>query len=63
MVFSRAVFKNIDNPEKALCDIKRIHKPGGIICISLLTWTSFSGCHDPSIFSGHDKSIPLWAHL
>lgn len=65
-VFSNAVFEHIDDPEKAVKEIHRVLKPGGIANIDIHLYPSISGGHN---LDWHDpdhepsKTVPPWDHL
>jgi SAM-dependent methyltransferase len=62
-VVSFSVFEHLAEPEKALTEITRLIKPGGVAYICVNLYTSDSGCHDPRIFSGNRGDLPYRAHL
>lgn len=63
VVFSRAVFEHLADPESVISEIRRVLKPGGVMFIALHLFTSDTGCHDARIFSGKRAALPYWAHL
>lgn len=63
IIYSYSVFEHIQNPEKAIEEIKTLLKPGGVVYISLHLYTSHSGIHDAKIFSSWEPKPPYWAHL
>jgi len=63
VVFSRAVFEHIPNPEAVISEMRRVLKPNGVMFIALHLYSSDSGCHDTRIFVGNRETLPFWAHL
>ncbi len=63
LVFSRAVFEHISEPARALAEIRRVLKVGGVAIINLHLYTHDTGCHDARILCGNRGRIPFWAHL
>lgn len=63
LVFSRAVFEHISEPARALAEIRRVLKPGGVAIINLHLYTHDTGCHDARILYGNRTAVPFWAHL
>jgi len=63
-VYSRAVFQCIPEPVRAIRQIKRVLKPGGISYISLQPYTCPTGCLDPRVlYGGIENELGLWPHL
>jgi SAM-dependent methyltransferase len=56
-VFSFSVFEHIDNPFKALCEVRRVLKPGGVLYLDLHLFTAVHGDHD------FRPGVPPWNHL
>jgi SAM-dependent methyltransferase len=63
IVYSRAVFEHLANPEKVLLEVDRVLRPGGVFYCLLHLYTSDSGCHDMRIFLEKRGDLPYWAHL
>jgi SAM-dependent methyltransferase len=62
-MFSNSVFEHLEHPEMVMRDTARVLRPGGVAYVSVYTWTSEAGCHDPRIFAGRREGLPLWSHL
>lgn len=62
-VYSHSVFEHIDDPEAAMREVVRVLKPGGVAYISVHSYTSHAGQHDPKILSGPGPLPPYWPHL
>lgn len=65
-VCSNAVFEHIDDPEKAVKELHRVLKPGGIANIEIHLYPSISGGHnlewcDPD--HNPSKTVSPWDHL
>jgi SAM-dependent methyltransferase len=63
VMFSNSVFEHLEHPEMVMRDTARVLRPGGVAYVSVYTWTSEAGCHDPRIFAGRREGLPLWSHL
>lgn len=63
VVFSRAVFEHVENPEAVLKEVARVLRPKGVLYCLLHLYTSDSGCHDIRILLNRRGELPLWAHL
>lgn len=63
VVFSRAVFEHIANPEGVLRQVARVLRPGGVFYCIFHLYTSDSGCHDVRILLNRRGDLPLWPHL
>lgn len=62
-VFSFSVFEHLPDPAKALNEIRRVLRPGGVAYISIHLYTSDNGCHDPRLYTPGRGGLPLWPHL
>jgi SAM-dependent methyltransferase len=63
LVYSRSVFEHLREPGRALGEIARVLKPGGVAHIALHLYTADSGAHDARILGGNRNGLPYWAHL
>jgi SAM-dependent methyltransferase len=63
LVHSQSVFSHLERPERALAEIARVLRPGGVAYIDFLLYTSRTGCMDVRVLGGRDADVPLWAHL
>ena len=63
LVFSRAVFEHIAEPELAFREVVRVLRPGGVAHLNIHLYTSDSGCHDVRILGGNRGELPYWPHL
>jgi SAM-dependent methyltransferase len=61
-VFSFSVFEHISDPDKALHEVKRVLKPGGVLYLDLHLFTAIYGDHDPRANS-ETNIVPPWKHL
>jgi SAM-dependent methyltransferase len=62
-VYTRAVLHHLPNPEKAVDEIVRVLRPGGVAYISLHPYTSQTGCLDPRIYTPQRDVVLGWPHL
>jgi SAM-dependent methyltransferase len=61
-VFSFSVFEHISDPKRALEEVKRVLKPGGVFYLDLHLYTAIHGDHDPRSF-GSGTAVQPWNHL
>ncbi len=62
-IYSRSVMEHLERPGRALKEINRVLKPGGVAHLGAHLYTCDSGAHDPRVLSGKRDGVPLWAHL
>ena len=62
-VYSRSVLHHVETPAAAISELGRVTKPGGIIYVSLHSYTSYNGSLDPRVISGDADDKWHWAHL
>lgn len=62
-VYALAVFQHLPDPARVLDEMIRVTRPGGVLYLDLILYTSRTGSHDVRTLSGRDAELPLWAHL
>jgi SAM-dependent methyltransferase len=62
MIQSRSVIHQLPHPEKALAEVARVLRPGGVAHLDLHLYTSYNGALDPRTMSGTDNTF-YWHHL
>jgi SAM-dependent methyltransferase len=62
MIQSRSVIHQLPHPEKALAEVARVLRPGGVAHLDLHLYTSYNGALDPRTMSGKDTTY-YWHHL
>jgi SAM-dependent methyltransferase len=62
MIQSRSVIHQLPHPEKALAEVARVLRPGGVAHLDLHLYTSYNGALDPRTMSGSDPTY-YWHHL
>jgi SAM-dependent methyltransferase len=63
VVYAFVVFQHLRRPDVVLGEMIRVLRPGGILYLDLIPWTSRTGCHDIRILGGREADLPLWPHL
>ncbi|MGH9682165.1 MAG: class I SAM-dependent methyltransferase [Candidatus Acidiferrales bacterium] len=62
MAFSNAVLHHLVDPRRALSEVARVLRVGGIATAGIHLYTSHNGSLDPRVMSGDDRSL-YWGHL
>jgi SAM-dependent methyltransferase len=63
LIMSWSVFEHLPDPKKALENVVRLLRPGGVLYLSLHLYTSNNGHHDIRAFTGQEEKLPMWGHL
>ena len=63
IIYCRALFQHLPEPEAATRELVRLLMPGGVLYISLHLYTSFNGSLDPRVSYGTADESLHWAHL
>lgn len=63
VVYALAVFQHLVRPEDVLTHMVRVLRPGGILYLDFILYTSQTGSHDLRLLESGDSALPLWAHL
>jgi SAM-dependent methyltransferase len=63
VVYALAVFQHLARPEQVLEEMVRVLRPGGVLYLDFILYTSQTGSHDFRLLEGGQPSLPLWAHL
>jgi SAM-dependent methyltransferase len=63
VVYSMSVFSHLKHPGRAMDEMARVLRPGGVAYNNFLLYTSRTGCMDLRLLGGRTAEIPLWAHL
>jgi SAM-dependent methyltransferase len=63
IIYCRALFQHLRDPEAATREFGRLLRPGGVLYVSLHLYTSFNGSLDPRVAYGHGDESLHWAHL
>lgn len=63
VVYALAVFQHLARPERVLTEMVRVLRPGGVLYLDFILYTSQTGSHDFRLLEGGHPSLPLWAHL
>lgn len=63
VVYALAVFQHLARPEDVLRQMARVLRPGGVLYLDFILYTSQTGAHDLRLLEARDGTVPLWAHL
>lgn len=63
VVTSWSVFEHLPDPARAIENVVRALRPGGVLCVGVHLFTSNNGHHDIRAFTGATSALPPWAHL
>jgi SAM-dependent methyltransferase len=63
IVYCRSVLHHLPDPGRAVDEIVRVVRPGGVAYISIHPYTSETGCLDPRIYTGRRCDVEGWPHL
>jgi ubiquinone/menaquinone biosynthesis C-methylase UbiE len=63
IVYCRALFQHLPEPEAATREFVRLLAPGGVLYITLQLYTSFNGSLDSRVAYGVGDASLHWAHL
>lgn len=61
VVISTNVFEHLPDPEKAVIEIARLLRPGGVVLVSTCHWGQANAMHDLEVM--YDIKPARWAHL
>ena len=63
LVCSWSAFEHIAHPRRALAEVARVLRPGGMAYLAIHLFTSHSGNHDARSLTRDGMSPPYWPHL
>jgi SAM-dependent methyltransferase len=63
VVYALAVFQHLARPEDVLRQMVRVLRPGGVLYLDFILYTSKTGAHDLRLLEAGDGALPPWAHL
>ena len=63
VVYALAVFQHLAHPGDVLGQMVRVLRPGGVLYLDFILYTSQTGAHDLRLLEPGDGVLPRWAHL
>jgi SAM-dependent methyltransferase len=63
LVYSRAVFHHLPDAQRAIREVARVLRPGGVAYIALHPFTNPTGCLDPRVMMDGSNLGDAWPHL
>ena len=64
LVYSFCTFEHLTEPERALCEVRRVLRSHGWVYLEIHPYESDTGAHDPRSFvTDARRRWPYWAHL
>ena len=63
LVGSWSVFQHLPDPGAALSQMVDALRPGGVLCVGIHLYTSFTGSCDHRAITGGVDQLPAWGHL
>jgi len=63
VVYALAVFQHLERPAAVIDEIARVLRPGGVLYLDFILYTSATGSHDVRLLGGRHEAVAPWAHL